>query len=556
LNALAQRIRFGVLSGDFFVDGRPLPKSFQRSSGFAEQQDIHEPTATVREALRFSAKLRQPKEVPLKEKYDYCETIIELLEMQEIAGAAIGESGSGLNQEQRKRLTIGVELASKPELLMFLDEPTSGLDSGAAFNIIRFLRKLADAGQAILCTIHQPSSILFENFDTLLLLKSGGRVAYFGELGHDSRILIDYLERNGAHKCPRRANPAEYMLEAIGAGNPDYKGQDWGEVWEGSKEHMVIAEQIKTLSTARRAATSVAQTRDNREYAMPLITQIFTVVYRSFTAIWRSPEYVVGMFMLHIFTGLFNTFTFWHLGTSQIDMQSRLFSIFMTITICPPLVQQLQPRFLRARNIFSSRESNSKIYSWPAFVMGTIVSEIPYRIVAGTVYFCCWYWATWFPRDAYTAASMWLMVIAFELYYLGFGLAIASLSPNELLASLLVPVFFTFAVAFCGVVVPYTALPTFWRSWMYHLTPFKYLVEAMLGLVVHDVPVKCSDSELAIFSPPTNQTCAAYLKPYIAQAGGYVQKMPKGMCGFCQYANGDEYVGFPFPPLYNSIIFP
>lgn len=84
LNTLAQRIRFGVVTGDFLVDGRPLPKSFQRSSGFAEQMDVHEPTATVREALRFSAKLRQPKDVPLQEKYDYCEKIIDLLEMRSI----------------------------------------------------------------------------------------------------------------------------------------------------------------------------------------------------------------------------------------------------------------------------------------------------------------------------------------------------------------------------------------------------------------------------------------------------------------------------------------
>lgn len=133
LNTLAQRINFGVVTGDFLVDGRPLPRSFQRATGFAEQMDVHEPTATVREALRFSAKLRQPREVPLQEKYDYCETIIKLLEMENIAGATIGKVGAGLNQEQRKRLTIGVELASKPELLMFLDEPTSGLDSGAAY---------------------------------------------------------------------------------------------------------------------------------------------------------------------------------------------------------------------------------------------------------------------------------------------------------------------------------------------------------------------------------------------------------------------------------------
>ena len=150
LNTLAQRIKFGTVRGSFLINGQPLPLSFQRATGFAEQQDIHEPTTTVREAMRFSALLRQPKEVPVQEKYEYAEKIIRLLEMEDIAGATVGTQGVGLNQEQRKRLTIGVELASKPELLMFLDEPTSGLDSAAAFNVVRFLRKLADAGQAML----------------------------------------------------------------------------------------------------------------------------------------------------------------------------------------------------------------------------------------------------------------------------------------------------------------------------------------------------------------------------------------------------------------------
>jgi ATP-binding cassette subfamily G (WHITE) protein 2 (SNQ2) len=168
------------------------------------------------------------------------------------------------------------------------------------------------------------------------------------------------------------------------------------------------------------------------------------------------------MVMLHIITGLFNGFTFWNLGQSQIDMQSRLFSIFMTLTIAPPLIQQLQPRFISVRGIYESREGSAKIYSWTAMVWGTILSELPYRIVAGTIYWCCWYFPPGFPRDTYTAASVWLFVMLFEVFYLGFGQAIASFAPNELLASLLVPLFFTFIVSFCGVVVPYAGLPTFW----------------------------------------------------------------------------------------------
>lgn len=300
LNTLAQRINFGVVTGDFLVDGRRLPQSFQRATGFAEQMDVHESTATVREALRFSALLRQPKEVPIQEKYEYCERIIDLLEMRNIAGATIGKVGEGLNQEQRKRVTIGVELASKPELLLFLDEPTSGLDSQAAFNIVRFLRKLADSGQAVLVTIHQPSSVLFEYFDELLLLKSGGRVVYHGSLGKDSRDLINYFERNGAKNCPPRTNPAEYMLDAIGAGNPEYKGQDWGDVWAASPEHAERSREIEQMISERRNAASSSKTDDHREFAMPLGTQISTVVHRTFVSYWRSPDYMIGKFMLHI----------------------------------------------------------------------------------------------------------------------------------------------------------------------------------------------------------------------------------------------------------------
>lgn len=119
----------------------------------------------------------------------------------------------GLNVEQRKRLTIGVELAAKPALLLFLDEPTSGLDSQTAWSICALLRKLADNGQAILCTIHQPSAILFQEFDRLLFLARGGKTVYFGEIGEHSRVLTEYFERNGAPPCGDLANPAEWMLE-------------------------------------------------------------------------------------------------------------------------------------------------------------------------------------------------------------------------------------------------------------------------------------------------------------------------------------------------------
>lgn len=182
----------GVVSGQIFVDGRLRNSGFQRKTGYVQQQDLHLATSTVREALIFSALLRQPKKVPRQEKIDYVEEVIKTLEMESYADAIVGVPGEGesqfhpshvtseltkpgLNVEQRKRLTIAVELAAKPELLLFLDEPTSGLDSQTAWSILTLLKKLANNGQAILCTIHQPSAILFQEFNHLLFLASGGR---------------------------------------------------------------------------------------------------------------------------------------------------------------------------------------------------------------------------------------------------------------------------------------------------------------------------------------------------------------------------------------------
>lgn len=170
----------GVVSGDTLIDGQSTDASFQHRVGYVQQQDIHLDTMAVREALESSALLRQSAEVPREEKLAYVTEVIQLLSMQEFADAVIGTPGSGLNVEQRKRLTIGVELAARPQLFVFLDEPTSGLDSQTSWAICDLIEKLVSSGQAVLCTIHQPSAMLFQRFDRLLLLQPGGKTIYFG----------------------------------------------------------------------------------------------------------------------------------------------------------------------------------------------------------------------------------------------------------------------------------------------------------------------------------------------------------------------------------------
>lgn len=245
--------------------------------------DVHEGTATVREALVFSALLRQPASVPREEKIAYVDHIIDLLELSDIKDALIGIPGAGLSIEQRKRVTLGVELVAKPTLL-FLDEPTSGLDGQSAYNIIRFLRKLVDGGQAVLCTIHQPSAVLFDAFDSLVLLAKGGKMTYFGETGEDSQKVLDYFAKNGA-PCPPDVNPAEHIVEVI-QGNTE-KPIDWVDVWSQSEERELVLRDLEALN--KEAEANSTGEEDHHDFATPIWFQFKMVLERLMTQLWRSP---------------------------------------------------------------------------------------------------------------------------------------------------------------------------------------------------------------------------------------------------------------------------
>ena len=121
LTILTKRQRTGKLSGDILVDGNPTDSSMDRKIGYCQQMDIHDESSTIREAFEFSALLRQSSSTPKRDKLAYVDTVLDILELVAVQDAVIGS----LQLEQKKRVTIGVELCAKPELLMFLDEPTS-----------------------------------------------------------------------------------------------------------------------------------------------------------------------------------------------------------------------------------------------------------------------------------------------------------------------------------------------------------------------------------------------------------------------------------------------
>jgi ATP-binding cassette subfamily G (WHITE) protein 2 (SNQ2) len=376
----------------------------------------------------------------------------------------ISGPGLGLSIEQRKRLTLATELVAKPSLL-FLDEPTSGLDGQSAFEICRFMRKLAASGQTIICTIHQPSAALFEAFDVLLLLAKGGRTTYFGETGRNSRILLDYFARNGA-PCPENANPAEHIVDVVQGRQGD--GTDWPQQWLASPEYQHTMEELKriNLDQAKDAPAHIYEPEDTADFATPLRHQLILVTKRQLIALWRNPDYIWNKIGLHVTNSLFAGFTFWMIGNGTFDLQFRLMSVFNFVFVAPGCINQNQPLFLRNRDIFESREKKSKTYHWLAFITAQVFSEIPVLIVCATLFFACWYFTSGFPVQASISGQVYLQMILYEFLYTSLGQAIAAYSPNAYFAALANPIIIgAFLINFCGVVVsPHSQKPFILRG--------------------------------------------------------------------------------------------
>ncbi|KAH7083362.1 ABC-2 type transporter-domain-containing protein [Paraphoma chrysanthemicola] len=558
LDCLATRTTMGVITGEMLVDGKPRDDSFQRKTGYAQQQDLHLSTSTVREALTFSALLRQPAHVSREEKITYVDEVIKLLDMTEYADAVVGVPGEGLNVEQRKRLTIGVELAAKPALLLFLDEPTSGLDSQTSWAILDLLDKLKKNGQAILCTIHQPSAMLFQRFDRLLFLARGGRTVYYGDVGENSKILVDYFVRNGGPPCPPAANPAEWMLEVIGAAPGSHTDIDWHQTWRDSREYREVKRHLAELKSERSQQEALqrtlsAQKREDkaayREFAAPFWQQLRETTLRVFQQYWRSPSYIYSKTLLCTSSALFIGFSLYMMPNTQQGLQNQMFGIFMLLTIFGQLVQQIMPHFVTQRALYEVRERPSKTYSWKAFMISNIAVELPWNSLMAVLIFFCWYYPIGLYRNAEPTDAvnlrgfqLFLFVWMFLIFTSTFThMVIAGIDSAETggnIANLM----FSLCLIFCGVLAQPSDFPGFW-IFMYRVSPFTYLVSGMLASGLANSQVTCADREYIVFEPTNSQTCQQYTAQYRSAMGGYVaDPNATANCQLCTIADTNTFL--------------
>ncbi|KAG6669262.1 hypothetical protein I3843_01G223600 [Carya illinoinensis] len=482
MDVLAGRKTGGYIEGDIRISGFPKKQeTFARISGYCEQNDIHSPQVTVRESLVYSAFLRLPKEVSDKEKMIFVDEVMELVELDNLKDAIVGLPGiTGLSTEQRKRLTIAVELVANPSII-FMDEPTSGLDARAAAIVMRTVRNTVDTGRTVVCTIHQPSIDIFEAFDELLLMKRGGQVIYSGPLGRNSHKIIEYFEAiPGVSKIKEKYNPATWMLEVSSVAAEVRQGIDFAELYKSSSLYKRNKSLVKELSTPRPGAKDLYF---STKYSQSIWGQFKSCFWKQWWTYWRSPDYNLVRFFFTLASALMVGTIFWKVGTkreSATDLSMIIGAmyaavLFVGINNCGTV----QPIISVERTVFY-RERAAGMYSALPYALAQVIAEIPYVFVQTTYYTLIVYAMVSFEWTA--AKFFWFFFVSFFsfLYFTYYGMMTVSITPNHQVASVFAAAFYALFNLFSGFFIPKPRIPKWW-IWYYWVCPVAWTV---YGLIV------------------------------------------------------------------------
>ncbi|KAL5155241.1 Pleiotropic drug resistance protein 1 [Glycine soja] len=379
LDVLAGRKTGGYVGGNITISGyQKKQETFPRISGYCEQNDIHSPHVTVYESLLYSAWLRLSPDINTETKRMFIEEVMELVELKPLRHALVGLPGvNGLSTEQRKRLTIAVELVANPSII-FMDEPTSGLDARAAAIVMRTVRNTVDTGRTVVCTIHQPSIDIFESFDELLLMKQGGQQIYVGPLGQYSSNLISYFEGiQGVNKIKDGYNPATWMLEVTTSAKEIELGIDFADVYKNSEHYRRNKALVKELSSP---APGSVDLYFPSQYSTSFITQCIACLWKQHWSYWHNSQYTTVSFLYSTTVAILFGSMFWNLG-SKIEKQKDLFNAMGSMYASVLLIgiqnaYAVQPSISVERIVFY-RETAAGMYS-----------ALPYALAQATVKLC------------------------------------------------------------------------------------------------------------------------------------------------------------------------
>ncbi|KAL3661566.1 hypothetical protein V7S43_013326 [Phytophthora oleae] len=457
LDILADRISSGTIQGDIHLNGDTRNvKTFRAVTSYVAQEDSLLGSFTVLETLEMAARLSLPSYIKHQAIVERVQTVIDEMGLRVCEHTLVGDIfRKGISGGQKRRLSIAIELLSDPSILL-LDEPTSGLDSASTHNVMQFVSKLCQENKTVICTIHQPSSLVYGMFSNVVIL-TAGKTVYFGP----RKQILDHFSASG-YSCPMYMNPAEYFISLV---NSDFEG------------HADIKKLIDSYS-ASSMATNVIQAIENDaasvSSAAPVIPippsalrQFVVLMQRNSLNNVRNPGiYWVRLAMYTMLAFMVGTM---YLSTnddiSDEDMVPLLFYVqaflvFMSVAVLPFFIEQ-RAVFLRERansglNVFSFALSNF-IATLPGIFLIALVSTLLVVLLSGLHGF------------GYFLLNLFLSLVVAESLMHVIGAAV----PHYIIGIALGAGIYGMFMLCEGFMVPKATIPDYW-IWAYYLAFHTY----------------------------------------------------------------------------------
>ncbi|KAK3411762.1 hypothetical protein EUGRSUZ_I00523, partial [Eucalyptus grandis] len=476
LDALGGRLSSSTQqTGEILINGRKQPLSFG-TSAYVTQDDTLITTLTVREAVYYSAQLQLPESMSNSEKKERAEATIREMGLQDARDTRIGGgSAKGLSGGQKRRVSICIEILTRP-MLLFLDEPTSGLDSAASYHVMNRIAKLASHDQrTVIASIHQPSSEVFELFHNLCLLSSG-KTVFFG-----LRSVAEQFFTSKGFPCPTLRNPSDHYLRTI---NKDFDA----DIEQGSSG-MNAEEAIDTLvksylsslichqvqqQVSKISGKNVGGNLERNGSQASFLTQSLVLTKRSFVNMYRDLGYYWLRLAIYIALCLCVGTIFYDIGLTYGSIQARGSMLMFVAAFLTFMAIGGFPSFVEDMKVFGRERLNGH-YGVAAFVIGNTFSSIPYLLIISLIPGAIAYYLVGLEKSFEHFAYFALVLFACMLLVESLMMIVASVVPDFLMGIIT-------GAGIQGVMMlngGFFRLPNdlpkpFWRYPMYYISFHKY----------------------------------------------------------------------------------
>ncbi|NXS41066.1 ABCG2 protein, partial [Balaeniceps rex] len=499
LDVLAARKDPAGLSGEVLIDGIPQPPNFKCISGYVVQDDVVMGTMTVRENLHFSAALRLPSSISIKEKEERVTQIISELGLSKVADAKVGtELIRGVSGGERKRTNIGMELITEPPVL-FLDEPTTGLDASTANAVLILLKKLSSRGRTIIFSIHQPRYSIFKLFDSLTLLALG-KVLYHGP----AKQALEYFSSIG-YECEPFNNPADFFLDIINGdstavaaskeghrpvdtGKEDNVGSSVVDVLHQKYLNSILYQRTKEalgkVELGRRSVQRVTKQGHEITYANGFLTQLYWVSKRSLKNLIRNPQASIAQIAVTIILALVVGAIFFGVKLNRSGIQNRVGSLFfVTTNQCFSSVSAIE-LFIRDKKLFV-HQYTSGYYRVSAYFLALMIGDLlPMRTAPAIIFSCITYWMIGYQAVAGRFFFFMLTLVLVSYTATAMSLAISAGMDVVAVANLLITICFVLMLIFSGLLVNLPSVMG-WLNWLKYFSIPRYGLTVSRKLAPH-----------------------------------------------------------------------